>query len=473
MIDIYARVSRLRDKDQTTTASQVASCHAVLAERGLEPGQVHIDDGKSAWNLDVIRPGWNALMERIESGEAGGVIVYDLERFARQLKDGERLVTAAERGLVVLDSEGSYDLRKPGDKKNFRNAIVSAEYYSDLLRVKTRRGKAAKANEGKVDRRRSFGFEADGVTVREDEAAIIRDHAARLIAGETQDSLIRELNGRGTGIRGARWGYTTYRQIMTRPRNIGLIQHNGRIVEGVRLPGEPILDQLAHDRIVALYASRKRGRQPSGRYVLTGVASCGECGAALSGRPVTRTGRKHYWCKPTGHVSVDAERLEEWAGDFAVRALSDQDQIDAIERASAEREAKRQALLVETASIETTLTEIGGRLGRREITLARHDAICEPLEARQREIREELASLALREPEVVPPGLRRLPASETAWVDLLDRWDSGSSGEKRAMVLRALNGRTMVVGRALRDGKLMVGRDGSGRRFDAGRVQIR
>jgi site-specific DNA recombinase len=194
MIDIYARVSRLRDKDQTTTASQVASCSAVLAERGLPVGEIHIDDGKSAWDPEVYRPGWNALMERIESGAADGVIVYDLERFARQLKDGERLVTAAERGLTVLDSEGEYDLRKPGDKKNFRNAIVSAEYYSDLLRVRTRRGKAAKANEGKVDRRRSFGFESDGITVREDEAQIIREHARRLLVGETQDSLIRELN---------------------------------------------------------------------------------------------------------------------------------------------------------------------------------------------------------------------------------------------------------------------------------------
>ena len=46
-------------------------------------------------------------MERIESGEAGGVIVYDLERFARQLKDGERLDDSAERGKRWShDSEG-------------------------------------------------------------------------------------------------------------------------------------------------------------------------------------------------------------------------------------------------------------------------------------------------------------------------------------------------------------------------------
>jgi DNA invertase Pin-like site-specific DNA recombinase len=467
-IDIYARVSRLRDKDQTTTPAQIASCRAVLAERGLAVGEVWVDDGKSAWNPAVYRDGWERLMARLESGESGGVVVYDLERFARQLKDGERLVTAAERGLIVLDSEGEYDLRKPGDKRNFRNAIVAAEYYSDLLRAKTRRGKAAKAHAGQVDQRRSFGFESDGITIVESEAAIIRDHAARLLAGETQESLIRELNEMNVpSVRGAKWGYTTYRQIMTRPRNVGLIQHNGRIVDGVRLPGEPILERLAYDRIVALYAARKPGRAPSGRYVLTGIAGCGECGAGLSGRPGS-TGKPQYWCRKCHHTFVDAERLDEWAGDFAIRVLRDQAQSEALEREGAEREARRQELLSETAGIEQTLTELAVRLGRQEMSLARHDAACKPLEARQSDIRRELGELASAEPEPVPA--RTISERDAAQVGWLEVWVDGTPAERRSMVLRALSGRKIVVDRALRDGRLAVGEDG--RRFDSNRVRI-
>jgi len=255
---------------------------------------------------------------------------------------------------------------------------------------------------------------------------------------------------------------------MTRPRNVGLIQHNGAIVPGVRLPAA-ILDQPTYDRIVALYVSRRRGRQPSGRYVLTGIASCGECGASLSGRPVASTGRRHYWCKPTGHVSVDADRLDDWAGDFAVRELGNVSQAEALERESAEREAQRQSLLAETLAIEQTLMEIGSRLGRQEITLQRHDAICKPLEARQAAIRAELAALAIAEPEPIPSGLRRIEARDEAHLDWLIRWDEGSPAERRAMVLRALNGRRLVVSRALKDGRLMVGRD---TRFDPERVRI-
>ena len=150
--------------------------------------------------------------------------MFDLPRFARRPADGERLIAAAERGLTILDDGSEYDLTTASGKKNFRDNLNGAAYYSDMISESTRRGKQYKASQGEVDCRRSFGFEPDGVTVDEAEAAIIRDHARRLLAGETQDALIRELKDSGVpSVRGAEWGYTTYRQIMTRPRNAGLI----------------------------------------------------------------------------------------------------------------------------------------------------------------------------------------------------------------------------------------------------------
>jgi hypothetical protein len=411
-------------------------------------------------------------MARLESGESDGVVVFDLPRFARRPADGERLIAAAERGLSILDDGSEYDLTTASGRKNFRDAVNAAAYYSDMISESSRRGKAFKAAQGEVDNRRSFGFENDGVAVRENEAAIIRDHAERLLAGDTQDSLIRELNETGVpSVRGARWGYTTYRQIMTRARNVGLIVHNGE--PAGRLPGEPILDQLTYDRIVALYASRKQGGQRSGKYVLTGVAHCGECGAGLSGRPVSGTDRRHYWCSKCWKVFVDTVRLDEWAEDFAIRELRSEEQVEALARASAELEAKREKLIAESASIETTLTELAGRLGRQEISLARHDAACTPLEARQREIRRELAALASQEPVPLPTG-RTIPAQDATHIDLLDRWEQGTPADKRAMVVRALAGRRIVVDRALRDGKLAVGENSrtTGVRFDPARVRI-
>lgn len=145
---------------------QAEACRAVLDDRGLPVGEVFTrDDGRSAWDPAVRRADWDRLMARLESGDAGGVIVFDLERFARQPKDGERLIAAAQRGLIVLDSDQEFD-----GKKSFRDAMNAAAYYSDRLSDRVRRGKARKARNGQVDQRadlqRPFGFEPDAVTIR-------------------------------------------------------------------------------------------------------------------------------------------------------------------------------------------------------------------------------------------------------------------------------------------------------------------
>ena len=200
LIDIYARVSyRVRkEKREPSTEGQVAVCRARLAELGLGEGGVLIDPGRSAWNPAIKREAWDELMDRLERGVSGGVIVFDLERFSRQPKDGERLIELAANGLVVLDSESEYDLRTPNGKKAFRDAMNAAAYYSDRLSTRSARGKKLKAMAGEPNgSSRPFGFEADLVTIREDEAEIIRDLTRRFLAGESQDALLAELNARG------------------------------------------------------------------------------------------------------------------------------------------------------------------------------------------------------------------------------------------------------------------------------------
>jgi site-specific DNA recombinase len=431
----------------------VQVCGAILGERGLPVGEVHIDDGRSAWNPRVHRPGWEALMARLESGAAGGVIVFDLERFTRQPEaEGGRLIAAAERGLIVLDSDAGVRPTTASGKKSFRDAMAAAAYYSDRLHDRTTRGKRLKALAGQADGRRSFGFEQDGVTIREDEAEVLRECAVRLLAGDTQASVMADLQARSVAtVRGSDWGYTNLRQLMLRPRNIGLLVHNGEIVRPIRTvdgePIKPILDETTYHRLVALYATRRRGRPPSGRYVLTGFAFCGLCDGKLAGRPVSGTNRRHYWCKTCRKISVDARRLDDWAGDWVITTLSDPAHAEAIERADRELEARRATLLAEQADIEATLLEIGARLGRREISLARHDAICGLLETRQAEIADELAGLVPEIPEPPPTGKRNpITPADYAYLTLLEQWTEGSPADQRALVARALRGRKLVIG---------------------------
>ena len=193
-------------------------------------------------------------MYRLERGVSGGVIVFDLERFSRQPKDGERMIELAANGLLVLDSESEYDLRTPNGKKAFRDAINAAAYYSDRLSTRSARGKRLKAIGGEPNgSARPFGFEADLITVREDEAAILRDLTARFLAGETQDALIAELNARGiTTSYGKPWTRAGLRKVLTREKNWGRIIYtdpkSGITSVVGRLPGEPIVSEEDFER---------------------------------------------------------------------------------------------------------------------------------------------------------------------------------------------------------------------------------
>ena len=460
-LDIYTRVSHKTDKRILSTAGQESRCRERVERTGAELGETFTDPARSAWNPKVYRPGWEALMARLEAGESDGVVVFDLPRFARRPADGERLIAAAERGLTILDDGSEYDLTTASGKKNFRDNLNGAAYYSDMISESTRRGKQYKASQGEVDCRRSFGFEPDGVTVLEAEAAIIRDHARRLLAGETQDSLIQELNETGVpSIRGSRWGYTTYRQIMLRPKNAGLIAHNGRVVEGVTLPGAAILDIDTYHRLVALYAARRRGRQPSGRYTLTGLATCGLCKAGLAGRPVTGTDRRHYWCKACHRISVDVRRLDEWAGGWAIRELSDAATASVIESEERERAEQRAELEREIASCEETATLMADRLGRGELPLERYDAFVRPLDARIGKLRAEIETLGLDADVDGGSGYYVHTPRDYERLTLLEQWDAGAAVERRGIVKRALRGRRIVVG------------PGRSARFDAARCEV-
>jgi DNA invertase Pin-like site-specific DNA recombinase len=455
-LDIYLRVSRLADEKQRSIEGQEHDARARVADAGATVGEVHTDRGRSAWNPRVRRQGWDLLMSRLESGATDGVVVFDLERFSRQPLEGERLLSVAGNGLRVLDSDSEYDLTSPSGRKAFRDQMAAAAYYSDRLSSRTRRGKRIKAAAGEVDRRRSFGFEADGVTVNEAEAAIIRELARRLLDGEPQSRLMTELNQRGILTSyGNHWVRTSVTQMMTRPRNGGYIVHAGEITEGVRLPGEPILDETTYRRVLALYAARKSGRPISGRYVLTGLLDCGLCGHHLNGKPRRNhpykdgTLRRQYWCAPSnggcGRITVDSREMDDWAAEWAMRELSDPATASSLARAEEELEAQRSRLVAELAEVDGLITALDDRLGRRELSLERYERIIKPLEADRERYRAEIDELvASSEPRTYA---RVFTPRDIAYLTLLALWDEGDEVEQRRIVTSALRGRKIVVGR--------------------------
>ncbi|MQA05005.1 MAG: hypothetical protein GEV07_20545 [Streptosporangiales bacterium] len=484
VLDIYARVSRVGDDRQRSTEGQVDDCKLRVAERGAVVGEVHIDSGRSAWNPNVKRPDWDRLMERLESGATGGVVVFDLERLSRRPIEGERLIAAAERGLVVLDSEGEYDLTTANGKKAFREQLVSAAYYSDRLSTKVKRGKRLKAMKGESNASwRGFGFPGKdlrtGEPVSEEqvqrEREILRDRTRRLLAGESRHSMINELNKQGIlTSTGGHWTQTGFDNVMLRPANAGLVTYEGEVVG--RLPGEPIISEADYERVVALYALRRRGRPASDVYLCTGIVWCGRCRQrTLSGRarshlpPYPEDGgiRRVYNCQPRPHptnsgcgkLTVDQRALDKHVERLVIAILADPRHAASVQKAARQVASEKEKLDAEIAEIEQTTIELASRLGRGEISLARHDAAVGPLDRRLAALEEKRAALG-QASAAGPISAEEINASRAEWER---RWNDATTDEQRKLIRRALQGRRLFV---------MPADPHAPRRFDPNRIVL-
>jgi site-specific DNA recombinase len=455
-LDIYARVSQVDPNQkkrgqsrEPSTEGQVTVCRGRLAERGLEVGEVLIDPDRSAWNPAVKRPAWDELMDRLERCVSGGFIVFDLERFTRQPLDAERMIELATRGLLVLDSESEYNLTAPNGKKAFRDAINAAAYYSDRLSTRTRRGKRLKAMAGEPNSTvRPFGFEADLVTQREDEAALLRDATVRFLAGEPQLAIMNEWNERGikTSL-GNPWRHVSLTALLKRQRNCGRIIYTDAET-GVtsvvgRLPGMPIISEEDFDQVMAKFAARRRGRPVSPIYLCSGIAVCGRCGTSLGGRPVPSY-RPHpdgsvyrqYWCKGCTKLFVGQLDLDEAAAALAIEILSDDRHADAIEAMSRELESEAARLDLAIADAESVAEALSDRLGRGEVTLSRYDIAVRPLDERLAKLRAEREALGNTTSQ------RPQRASHEHWQR---RWNSADTEEKRTLLKMVLRSRRLII----------------------------
>jgi DNA invertase Pin-like site-specific DNA recombinase len=431
-----------------------------LADLDLPVGEVLVDPGRSAWNPAVKRPAWDELMDRLERGVSGGFIVFDLERFTRQPEDAERMIKLAARGLLVLDSESEYDLTTPNGKKAFRDAINAAAYYSDRLSTRVRRGKKLRVMSGEPHGTpRSFGFEADGVTVREAEAEIIRELTRRILAGETQSALVRDLNARGIlTSRGNPWRVGALGALLVRDRNCGRIVYSDpetgvKSVVG-HLPGKPIVAEADFDRVCEMYVARWRSEPRSETSLCAGIALCGRrgCGKPLSVTPVKALkpypdGSVHrdYRCVKArggcGNLSVDQRGLDEVARALAMAILSDPRHAGAIESASRELANAAARLDLAVAEAEAVAEALADRLGRGELTLSRYEVATRPLDERIAKLKAERAALG----DATPGALR-----QPGWEHWQRRWNEADAAEKRELLKMALRGRHLMVDLASR-----------------------
>ena len=105
------------------------------------------------------RPIFNAMLERIEAGEADGILAWHPDRLARNSVDGGRIIYMLDTGKIkTLKFPRSWFENTPQGKLMLHNDFGFSKYFVDSLSENTKRGLREKVRRGEFPGLAPIGY---------------------------------------------------------------------------------------------------------------------------------------------------------------------------------------------------------------------------------------------------------------------------------------------------------------------------
>ncbi len=253
------------------------------------------------------RPALDALLADLREGRIDLVVATDPDRISRRLVDQllltEEISRHAELRFVQFDWQDTPDGRL---FYALRGAI--AEFERERIRQRTHLGRIATARQGRIATppHQAYGYvysrREHSLRVDPAEAGIVHEVYLRYAMGlEGPERIAKDLAARGVPTRlGKRWHAETVRRMLRNPIYSGRLRQLGGVTVAVPAILTPELWRAAQDRAERLRRVPPGHPAPSRpRPLLTGLAFCGLCGAALTVHAAGRRrgNRRSYVCR--------------------------------------------------------------------------------------------------------------------------------------------------------------------------------
>ncbi len=471
--------TQLRENERWAALNDVAITHTIR------------DDNRSASAYRKReREGFEEALHLIRTRVVDVVLVWEMSRASRDLEDYVRLRSAChEAGAQLVYKGRRFDLSRADDRLSTGLDALLAERESNDIRDRNLRTVAANAERRRPHGRLPYGYRREyepstGALIRQTpysasdprqllpEAMVLAEAAQALLDGATLRGICRELNARGVptprkprrqtlesnpaGVV-TRWEPATLRQLLRNPTIAGRRVHRGEDIGPA--DWEPIIDYGTWLRLHALFSdparlSVKVPRGPAPRHLMSGIATCGECGARMKAATNLSRMPRAYVCRNEGcmRVTVTADRVDERIEEVLVALFDRPDFQQALAAAHRRREGaatRRPDISSLIAERESELDEVESLRAAGELTLRAYAAETKRIEDAIDQLRGQQVAA------VSSPALRRLLCAAT----LHDGWRNASLSDQREVIRLLLDVRI----------KRAVAR---GRRFDPSRVEV-
>ena len=326
---IYTRISADVNGDKLGVQRQEDDARKLCADRGWTVVEVFCDNDRSAYDRRKTRPGYAAMLEAVKAREINVIVAWHPDRLHRQMRELVPFIDVVTEYSVKVETvtAGHYDLSTPSGQMQAHMlgsvAQYESEHKSERIRRKMDANAAAGINHGGM---RPYGWAADRTTLDPSEAAVVRDAADRVLAGESVRGIARDLNAAGhRSATGRPWRDVTVRDMLLRPRNAGLRLHHGEVVGHGKW--EPILPPDRFHQVEAILSNPARRTTPgrNGRvHLLSVLARCGVCDGPVvvaKSKPYKGQSKPIYRCRST-HVVRDQASVDDLVTRVIIGRLS-------------------------------------------------------------------------------------------------------------------------------------------------------
>jgi site-specific DNA recombinase len=238
----YCRTSTENQREEKTIDLQVESLSQYAKKNGLEIIDWFKDDGISG-GLEH-RPELMRLMKQLEAdGEVDGVLIYKLDRLARDLYIQEGLLREfAKLGKQIISTlEPDLDSNDPF-RKAFRQMLgVFAEFEKAMITLRMKNGRDSAAAKGGWHGGSILGYQHDNgrLIVNQKEAEVIRRIFRLKKHNKLKPKKIAELLNHEnipTKRRTTKWHSYTVKKILGNPIYRGKIRYKGKTYDGIHEP---------------------------------------------------------------------------------------------------------------------------------------------------------------------------------------------------------------------------------------------
>ena len=406
---IYARKSTDdADRQLRSIEDQLAETRELAAKHNLDVVDVLLEKQSAK---KPGRPIFNQMLERIEKGEASGIIAWHPDRLARNMLDGGRIIHMVDTG-AIKEMKFKIVEFEPTSQGKLTLAMFfgMSKYYVDNLAENIRRGQRNKLKNGIWPSLAPVGYLNDRkgrVIVPDPERGPMIRKAFELYAtGDyTLDKLTELLTGLGLTnsttkkFQGQPLSRAQVHRLLRNPIYYGTISYSGEHHEGKH---EPLISKSLFD---ACQTILERKSQPKildrfKPYLYRGFFRCGECGCLMT----TETQKGHNYLRCTKRVKkncsqpyvreeVVTEQVataltsftipDDWAN-WMIGELQLDRERDAADAASSEGAIKEEIRLVETKLDRLMTGYLDQLFGPEEYKLSKNRILAEKHDLMQR-----------------------------------------------------------------------------------------